>query len=721
MTMTSEDNDKKSGKILITSALPYANGPIHIGHLVEYIQTDIFARFLKLIGKDAIYCCADDTHGTPIQISAMKEGVTPEQIIDKYHKEHLQDFTDFLINFDSYHSTNSPENKKFAEYIFEKLKEKGLIYQKDMELTYCKKCARFLPDRYVKGKCPKCDAVEQYGDVCEKCNATYETTDLIEPFCTICGAAPIRKISKHYFFKLGECADDLKKWLESNKKMQPEVKNYVLNWIKDGLDDWCISRDGPYFGFKIPGEDDKYFYVWLDAPIGYIASTANYAKKNKVDIDDYWKRGEIIHFIGKDITYFHFLFWPAVLMNSGFVLPKNIVVHGFLTVNKEEMSKSRGTFITAKEFLEVLGPQYLRFYYAANLTHTMTDIDLDIKDFKARINNELVADLGNFEYRALSFINKNFDSMLSEIPEDKKAGKLIVECNQKFKEVKKAYEAYNFREAVKIILEIGSIGNKYFQEAEPWKMVHESEEKKQEAQKILTLCANLAKDISILMKPILPLFSSQIEDTFGVGEQTWDDLNFELKNIKIKKAEILIQKLQDEPEKLIAPVENDKKKDIDPFAKLDLRIATIKTVEKHPDADKLFIETIDLGKKLGERQIISGLAPYYKPEELEGKNIIVVANLKPAKMRGIMSEGMLLAGEKGDDIVKVLEAPYAKPGDKVYVEGIESHPVKELDFKDFTKAKLKIVNHEVQYKGKILKVADGDTITCEEIDDGIVG
>jgi len=469
---------------------------------------------------------------------------------------------------------------------------------------------------------------------------------------------------------------------------------------------------------------------------GAITSRMLILENFKINIDDYWKRGEVIHFIGKDITYFHFLFWPAVLMNSGFSLPDHLVVHGFLTVNKEKMSKSRGTFITAREYLKVLEPEYLRFYYAANLTHTMTDIDLDMKDFKTRINNELVADLGNFEYRSLSFINKNFDSKLSEIPEDEEAGKLIVECNQKFKEIKEAYENYNFREAVKLILEVGSKGNKYFQENEPWKMVHESEEKKIEAQKILTLCANLAKNISILMKPILPLFSSKTEDTFGLGDLTWDDLGFELKNTKIKTAEILIKKLQDEPEQLIATDESkDKKekgkkdgkntkeaehsKDLDPFAKLDLRVAKILTVEKHPDADKLFIETIDLGKELGERQIVSGLAPYYKPEELEGKNVIVVANLKPAKMRGVMSEGMLLAGEEGDDVVVVLEAPGAEPGDKIYVEGIESRPVKVLDYKDFMKAKMTINEHDVVYKGKPLK-AKGDTISVADIKDGIV-
>ena len=421
-------------KILITSALPYANGPIHLGHMVEYIQTDIFARFLRLIGEHVIYCCADDSHGTPIEIAAMKKGILPEQLIDEMHKEHLQDFTDFQIKFDSYHSTNSKENKRFSDLIFNELKKKDLIYQKEVELTYCNKCGRFLPDRYVKGKCPKCGADDQYGDVCEKCKAAYSTTDLIEPFCAICGTAPVKKKSVHYFFQLSKCSKQIKDWLDKNKNLQQEVKNYVLNWIKEGLKDWDITRDGPYFGFKIPGEEDKYYYVWLDAPIGYIASTEYYCThlaKGKERVEEYWKDGRIIHFIGKDIIYFHFLFWPAMLMNSGFALPEDIVVHGYLVANKEKMSKSRGTFFTARDYLNVLPPDYLRFYYAANLSKTMSDIDLDFNDIKSRANNELVADLGNFVYRVLSFVNKNFDSTLSGFDE-KETKPIIDELKRKF-------------------------------------------------------------------------------------------------------------------------------------------------------------------------------------------------------------------------------------------------------------------------------------------------
>src|SRR3989338_11313658 len=360
----------KEKKIVITSALPYANGPIHVGHLVEYIQTDIFVRFLRLTGRDVVYCCADDTHGTPIEVKSMDLGIKPEELIAKFSKEHQEDFNNFHISFDSYYSTNSKENKYLSDLFFERLKKKGLIYKKSIEVTYCEHCKRTLPDRYVKGKCPKCNAPDQYGDVCENCNAAYKTIDLIEPYCAICKNKPIRKSSTHYFFRLSKFSSKLEKWLNKNNNLQPEIRHFVLNWIKNGLEDWNISRDGPYFGFKIPGEEDKYYYVWLDAPIGYIASTENYCTKHDLKTEDYWnsKNAKIYHFIGKDIVYFHFLFWPAMLLGSGFSLPHDIVVHGFLTVNGEKMSKSRGTFFTAREFLQSYNAEYLRFYYASMLS-----------------------------------------------------------------------------------------------------------------------------------------------------------------------------------------------------------------------------------------------------------------------------------------------------------------------------------------------------------------
>ncbi len=523
--------------IFITSALPYANGPLHIGHMVEYVQTDIYSRFLKLSGKNAIYCCADDTHGTPIEINAAKENKTPENFIKEWYDKHVEEMKAYSIEHDSYYTTNSPENKYFTELIFERLKEKGHIYQKEMELTYCENDKRFLPDRYVKGICSKCGAKDQYGDVCEKCNATYSPVDLIEPYCVICKSHPVRRKSMHYFFKLSKFSAKIEKWLKDNKKLQPEIRNQILSWVKDGLEDWCISRDGPYFGFKIPGEENKYFYVWLDAPIGYMSSLANYLKGDVKKAEEEWNNSEIIHFIGKDIIYFHLLFWPTVLMASGFEPPSNVVVHGFLNINGEKMSKSRGTFFSANEFRNAADPEFIRYFFASNLTHSMTDIDFDTESFKAKVNNELVANIANFVYRTLSFTNRSFDSKLEKI----KDKKLLDQIKKKTQGVKEAYSTFDYRKAVQLILEISSMGNKYFQDNKPWEFVKENYE---EAQKVITDCANIVKILSIIIKPILPGFSSSIESQLGIKEQKWEDIDSELENHKIGEAKIVLKKIE---------------------------------------------------------------------------------------------------------------------------------------------------------------------------------
>lgn len=671
-------------KILVTSALPYANGPIHIGHLVEYIQTDIFARFLKLIGKDAIYCCADDTHGTPVEIASQKEGVVPEELINRYHKEHLRDFTSFHIKFDSYYSTNSAENKEFSDLIFNRLNKKGLIYRKDVELTFCEKCGRFLPDRYVKGKCPICKTDDQYGDVCENCHAAYKTTDLIDPYCSICGKTPTRKVSKHYFFKLSSFSDKLRNWLNGNKRLQPEIRNYVLNWIKEGLQDWDISRDGPYFGFKIPGEENMYYYVWLDAPIGYIASNQNYCKQHKCDaLNSYWQsdKSEIIHFIGKDITYFHFLFWPAMLMGADLKVPDDIVVHGFLTVNSAKMSKSRGTFFTAEEFASKYNAEYLRFYYAKVLSKKMSDIDLDFDDFKDTVNNEIVANLGNFCYRVLSFLNKFFDSKVDGIEKD---SELIKKIDAKVKKIKEAYADCNTNEAVKEIMAVSDLGNRYFQKNEPWKLVKSDKSK---AHKILGLCVNIVKNLSVLIEPILPEFSLQLWKQLGVKELKWKDIGYELDGKKISQAKILINKLE-EVEKAKFP--------------LNLKVGKIVSVKEHPEADKLYILEVDLDRE--KRQLVAGLQEYYKKEELLGKKIVVVCNLKPAKLRGVVSQGMLLAAEKGKE-VKVLEADKSKAGAGCVFEGLENSSV-EITIEQFSRVKLKVKDKRAVYDNRILKTKE---------------
>ncbi len=668
--------DKKP--IIVTAALPYANGSVHCGHLVEYIQTDIFVRFLKLIGENALYCCADDTHGTPIQISAEKEGILPEELISRYHKEHLRDFKRFLIDFDSYYSTNSKENKHFADLIFTRLKKKNLVYKKEVELAYCNKCKKFLPDRYIKGKCPKCKASDQYGDVCENCNSTHKTTDLIDPYCTICGETPIRKLSKHYFFKLSEFSNKLKNWFEKNKKLQPEIINYLKNWLKEGLQDWDISRDGPYFGFKIPDEENLYYYVWLDAPIGYISSFANTLNKDVERAEKEWNSSRIIHFIGKDIIYFHFLFWPAMLIASDFKLPEYLVVHGFLTVNKEKMSKSRGTFFTAEEFANKYNPEYLRFYYGKVLSRKLADVDLDFKDFKDSINNELVGNIGNFCYRTLSFTNKFFKSEIKDIEKDEK---LIKEINKKVEKIKKSYNNVNYNEALKEILSISDLGNQYFQKNEPWKLIKQDKEK---AHKVVGLCVNIVKNLSILIQPILPDFSKKLQKQLNLENLKWEDINFNYSNREINKAEILIDKFEEKIEETFP---------------LDLRIAKIEKVSIHPEADKLYVLDINIGKK---KQLVAGLKEYYKKEELKGKNIIVVNNLKPAKFKGVVSQGMLLAAEKGKE-VKILSAE-GKPGQEVKFNKLKNS-TEQISFEQFSKLKMEVKGGKVFCKDNTLNVS----------------
>jgi len=529
----------KSDRILVTSALIYANGPVHIGHMVEYIQTDIWVRFMKLAGHDVVYCGADDTHGAPIEINAEKQGVTPEEFIEHWWREHKRDYDDYHVGFDSYYTTNSPENQMYTELIFKRLSDNGHIYTKEIELTYCEHCERYLPDRYVKGTCPKCGAQDQYGDVCEKCNAAYDTTGLINPYCSICGSTPTRRKSLHYFFRLSSFSGWLEEWLKGNEKLQQEIRNQILSWVYEGLHDWCISRDGPYFGFRIPDEENKYFYVWLDAPIGYIASTANYCRDKPCTADDYWQspEGTIIHFIGKDIIYFHLLFWPAVLHGAGFHVPDNVVVHGFLTVNGEKMSKSRGTFLTAEEFKDYLDPELLRYYYAANLSHTMSDIDLNLENLRSKINNELVANLANLFYRVLSFLNRYYDSRCSHVSD----ADLLKEVKDRCMAAKAHYTGFDFRDAVNEMLTIGSMGNKYFQDNRPWELVKTDPKK---GLRVLTDCVNIVKDLTILIKPVMPVFAEKMEAQLNLPGLDWGDIDTVVEDHTIGKAEIVLKKIE---------------------------------------------------------------------------------------------------------------------------------------------------------------------------------
>jgi methionyl-tRNA synthetase len=652
--------------LIVTSALPYANGPIHIGHLVEYIQTDIYVRFLKSQGENVIYCCADDTHGTPIELNASQLGISPEKLIEKYHKEHFDDFQKFLVNFDNFYTTNSQENKEFSDFFFTTLKNKGDIYKKNVELTYCETCSRFLPDRYVKGICPKCGSEEQYGDNCEKCNATYEPTELINAKCVICSNEPVRKTSEHYFFALSKYADKLKSWLENNDNLQNEVKNYVLNWIKEGLKDWDITRDAPYFGFKIAGEEDKYYYVWLDAPIGYIASCKNYCDKRGLNYEAFWKSesGRIIHFIGKDIIYFHFLFWPAMLMGVGFNLPENIVVHGFLTVNNQKMSKSRGTFITAQECAKKLNPEYLRYYYANILGHSLKDINLDVNDLKNRINSELIDNFGNLANRSMTFLYKNFDGKLSNFSFPEKEKEILKHANEAIRH----YNEFNYHLAIKSILDIGFIANKFFQDSAPWSLIKENREK---AAKVLSFSVNVVKIMGALLKPVIPGIIGKLEKILNIEDlKIKAHLNFELKEHTISKPKLLFKKIE-ELSLFDSP----------PASKILLKTGEIVEVLSHPDADKLYILKVKFGDEI--RQIVSGIKDYYSISDLIGKVAVFVYNLKKAKIRGVESNGMILAAKKETNLGIILTDTHG--GAVVQIENVEYNNTKEISVKDFAK------------------------------------
>jgi methionyl-tRNA synthetase len=650
-------------KILVTSALPYANGDIHIGHLVEYIQTDIYVRFQKLIGNNIIYMCASDAHGTPIEINASKRGISPEQLVSEFHSRHREDFARFEIGFDEFYTTDSPENQRHSETIFFRAKEKGHITTRDIEQYYCESCGRFLPDRYIKGTCPKCGAEDQYGDVCESCGATYRPTELSNARCAICGAVPTLRTSKHFFFQLKDFSEFLVDWTSGNGRLQSEVVAFVRNWIDQGLQDWDISRDGPYFGFRIPGEEDKYFYVWLDAPIGYIAATEHYCdSKKSCTVEEYWlnpdSEVEIHHFIGKDIAYFHTLFWPAMLKAADYRLPAAVHVHGFLTVDSRKMSKSRGTFITARSFADHLNPWYLRYYYATKLSNTIDDLDLHIEEFVNRTNAELVNNITNLVSRTVGFLNKRLESRLGIIPEAAK--EFIPEIHSHIERAFEDYGNLRFGMTTRSILSISDIANNYVQQNAPWTTIKENPER---ARDDLTFVVNCIKVITVLLKPILPAYCEQLERILGVEKLAWQDAAFDMENCEIRQFEKLVDRLEPGAmDKLIEasradlavvtpsalpPVPEFKEEvTIEDFSKVDLRAGKIVAAEAVEGSDKLLKLTVDLGAEV--RTVFAGIKSSYTPEEVVGRSVVVVANLKPRKMRFGVSEGMVLAASGSD-------------------------------------------------------------------------
>ena len=628
-------------KILVTSALPYANGDIHIGHLVEYIQTDIYVRFLRLIGQDVIYICASDAHGTPIEINASKRGVTPQELVSEFHRRHRDDFEKFEVDFNEFYTTDSPENRRHSETVYLKAKEKGHITAREIEQYYCESCGRFLPDRYIKGTCPKCGAPDQYGDVCESCGATYRPTELLDPRCAICGAPPTLRRSKHLFFQLKDFRDFLIDWTSEPGRLQNEVRMFVRNWIDQGLQDWDISRDGPYFGFSIPGEQDKYFYVWLDAPVGYIAATEHYcAGVSDRDVADYWlspeSDAEIHHFIGKDIAYFHTLFWPSMLKAADYRTPTAVHVHGFLTVDGRKMSKSRGTFISARQFAAALPPSYLRYYYSTKLNDSIDDLDINTDEFVNRINSELVNNITNLTSRTVGFLNKRLESRLGSIPSD--VGELMASVIDSVEAAKGCYLRLLFGQATREILKIADLANGYVQERAPWSAIKDDPER---ARNELTFVVNCIKIITVLLKPIIPSYCEKVQQILGLPDLTWDDAKFDLGNCAIGRFEKLAERLETgvmeqmieasretfAPDGESVPAQLPEFKQeitIDDFAGMDLRAGKVITAEDVPGSDKLLKLEVDLG--LEQRTVFAGIKSSYKPADLLGLTVVVVAN-----------------------------------------------------------------------------------------------
>lgn len=661
--------------ILVTSALPYANGPLHLGHLLEAIQTDIWVRFHKLRGHHCMYVCADDAHGTAIMLTAEKNGISPEQQIAKIQAEHEQDFEGFLIGFDNYHSTHSAENKAFSESIFNTLKANGHIVSRDISQLYDPEKNLFLADRYIKGSCPKCKTEDQYGDNCEACGATYSPVDLINPQSALSGATPIEKQSTHYFFTLPAFEQMLKQWTRSGR-LQPQIANKLGEWLDGGLQEWDISRDAPYFGFEIPSAPGKYFYVWLDAPIGYMASFKQYCERNDVNFDDYWKAdstAELYHFIGKDIVNFHGLFWPAMLDSAGYRKPTAIFAHGFVTVNGKKMSKSRGTFIMAKTYLEHLDAEYLRYYYAAKLSASVDDIDLNLEDFVQRVNADLVGKVVNIASRSAKFITKNREPVLSANLACPELWQRAVDASTTIADF---YEAREYSKAMREIMALADATNEYFDAQQPWKLAKEAD-KQQQVVDIASQCINLFRVIVLYLKPVLPRTAEKAK-AFLNDELVWDEHLEPLLNHRINKFKPLMTRVDKDHVDAMINANEDKtatpKADqpkatatisYDDFAKVDLRIAKIVGAEQVEGADKLLRLRLQL-KEDDTRQVFAGIKSAYTPADLIGKLTVMVANLEPRKMRFGVSEGMVLAAGPGGDQIWLLEPDQgAQPGMKV--------------------------------------------------------
>lgn len=675
--------------LIVTCALPYANGPIHLGHMVEHIQADIWVRFHKMqvplnSPSNCYFICADDTHGTPIMLNAEKLGITPEQLITEVYHEHLADFNAFNISFDHYYTTNSAESKQLVYDIYAKLKQNNKISTKIINQLFDEQKQMFLPDRFVKGTCPTCKTEDQYGDNCEVCGATYSPHELIDPYSVVSGTKPILKDSEHYFFKLSECTEFLTDWLNSDQRLQPEARNKMQEWLNSGLQDWDISRDKPYFGFPIPDNPDKYFYVWLDAPVGYLSSFLNFCKKNDLDFDAIWhsKDTELYHFIGKDILYFHALFWPSVLNYAGYTTPKSVFAHGFLTINGQKMSKSRGTFISAKNYRQTgISPDFFRYYIASKLSKKIEDMDFVLDDFAAKINAELVGKFINIASRSSSFMHKYFANKLSETITNTSLLKKLIKAKT---EIAAYYLDREYTRALKLIMQLTDEVNAYIDEVKPWVLAKDANQIPT-LHEVCSILINAFRVLSVYLKPVIPTIITQIEGLLNIPPLVWQDVDNLLFNHQIKPYSHIITRIEaDMLEQLVTTeavnptkqqtINNEQSyEELSPiiniadFSKLDLRIAKIIDAKHVAGADKLIQLTLDIGFET--RNVFAGIKSAYNPEDLIGKHTVMVANLAPRKMKFGLSCGMVLAAsfaEKNGGLYILEPHSGAKPGMRVH-------------------------------------------------------
>ena len=655
-------------KIMVSSALPYANGYIHMGHLVEYIQSDIWARFQKLRGHECTYVCAADTHGTPIMIKARQEGITPEELVTRVAAEQHEDLKAFGVAFDNFHSTHSAENEELVVRMYRALRDAGHIYTETIEQAYDETENMFLPDRFVRGTCPRCKEPDQYGDACEVCGATYTPRDLIDPVSVLSGTTPVWRDSEHYFFRLSQFGDRLRAWIASSDLHQ-NITSKLEEWFEAGLRDWDISRDAPYFGFQIPDADDKYFYVWLDAPVGYLASFLQYCREHGApDFDEYWDEdsdNEVYHFIGKDIVYFHTLFWPAVLEGSGMRKPNSVFAHGFLTINGKKMSKSRGTFINARTYRKYLDPNHLRYYYAAKLGPGMDDIDLNLDDFIARVNSDLVGKLVNIASRCAGFISKGFEGRLaSELDDVALFDEFVAQADA----IASNYENREYSKAMRQIMALADDANRYIEQKKPWVMIKD-EALQDDVQSVCTQGLNLFRTLMIYLTPVLPELAAEVRKLFREDGWHWTDVAQPLLGEEINRYQPLLTRVDSkqvekmveesrEPDAKPAAREESDVISIDDFMKIDLRVARIDAAEAVEGADKLLRLTIDIGGE--KRTVFAGIKAAYATDDLVGRHVVAVANLAPRKMRFGVSEGMILAAGPGGSDIFLLSADAAQ-------------------------------------------------------------